>query len=142
MTVYGVGREVGITSGPTKAIRAAVLGEEFTVPFTGITGFNYVQDIADDFIGVSRAHTEGALALNTPGEIHDLRDFLDLIEGEIPGAEGTLHCEGSAVPVAWDCSEEGLEGLLGEVPHTPIGEGIKATIGEFKSLKSRGLLEG
>ena len=141
LTVYGVGREVGITSGPTKAIRAAVLGKEYTVPFSGVTGFNYVQDIADDFIGAAMGHGEGALALNTPGEIHDLREFLDLVEREIPAAAGRLHCEGAPVPVAWDCSEEGLEELLGKVPHTPVAEGIKATIAEFEGLKARGLLE-
>ena len=140
MTVYGVGREVGITSGPTKAIRAALLGEEFTVPFSGVTGFNYIQDIADDFIGASKKHGAGALALNAPGEIHDVREFLDLVEAEVPGAANRLHCEGDPVPVAWDCSESGLEALLGDVPHTPIGDGIKATIIEFEKLKVRGLL--
>ena len=140
LTVYGVGREVGITSGPTKAIRAAVLGEEFIVPFTGVTGFNYIQDIADDFIGVSRNHSEGALALNNPGENHDVREFLDIIEDEVPAAAGRLGCDGEPVPVAWDFREDGLERLLGEVPHTPIEEGIRATIRGFEELRERGLL--
>lgn len=140
LTVYGVGREVGITSGPTKAIRAAVLGEEFTVPFTGITGFNYIRDVADDFIGAARKHREGALALNNPGENHDVREFLDLVEDEIPGAAGKLHCEGQGIPVAWDLREDGLRELLGEVPHTPIREGIRETIRGFKRLREEGLL--
>ncbi|MEC9032485.1 MAG: NAD(P)-dependent oxidoreductase [Planctomycetota bacterium] len=140
LTVYGVGREVGITSGPTKAIRAALLGEEFTVPFSGVTGFNYIQDIADDFICASKRHEAGALALNTPGEIHDVREFLDVVEAEIPEAANRLHCEGGPVPVAWDCSESGLEALLGDVPHTSIEDGIRATIVEFEKLKARGLL--
>jgi len=141
LTVYGVGREVGITSGPTKAIRAAVLGDEFTVPFTGVTGFNYIQDIADDFIGASKKHTAGALALNAPGEIHDIREFLDHVERELPQSAGRLHCEGGEVPVAWNCEEDGLGALLGEVPHTSIEEGIRATIKEFACLKERGMLE-
>ena len=140
LTVYGVGREVGITSGPTKAIRAAVLGEEFTVPFTGVTGFNYVGDIADDFIAASRNHSEGALALNNPGENHDVREFLDIVEEELPGAGGRLHCEGESIPVAWGLNEDGLRNLLGDVPHTPIRTGIKETISGFERLREEGRL--
>ena len=140
LTVYGVGREVGITSGPTKAIRAAVLGQEFTVPFTGVTGFNYVGDIADDFIAASRNHSEGALALNNPGENHDVREFLDIVEKELPGAAGRLHCEGESIPVAWDLCEEGLKNLLGDVPHTPIRTGIQETISGFERLREEGRL--
>jgi nucleoside-diphosphate-sugar epimerase len=140
LTVYGVGREVGITSGPTKAIRAAVLGQEFTVPFTGVTGFNYVGDIADDFIAASRNHSEGALALNNPGENHDVREFLDIVEEELPGAAGRLHCEGESIPVAWGLNEDGLRSLLGDVPHTPIRTGIKETIRGFERLREEGKL--
>ena len=140
LTVYGVGREVGITSGPTKAIRAAVLGQEFTVPFTGVTGFNYVGDIADDFIAASRNHSEGALALNNPGENHDVREFLDIVEEELPGAAGRLHCEGESIPVAWGLNEDGLRNLLGDVPHTPIRTGIKETIRGFERLREEGKL--
>ncbi len=141
LTVYGVGREVGITSGPTKAIRAAVLGQEFTVPFTGVTGFNYVGDVADDFIAASRNHREGALALNNPGENHDVRDFLDIVEEELPAAAGKLRCEGGSVPVAWDLREDGLKELLGDVPHTPIRAGIQETIRGFEQLREAGRLE-
>ena len=78
--------------------------------------------------------------MNTPGEIHDVREFLDLVEAEIPEAANRLHCEGGPVPVAWDCSESGLEALLGDVPHTSIEDGIRAAIVEFEKLKARGLL--
>lgn len=50
-TVYGVGREFGMTSGPTKAIKAAVLGVPYVIQFNGFTNFNYVKDLAEIFIG-------------------------------------------------------------------------------------------
>jgi len=52
-TVYGVGREIGITSGPTKAIKAAVLGRKFVIPFSGKTSFNYVEDLAEVCIRIA-----------------------------------------------------------------------------------------
>jgi nucleoside-diphosphate-sugar epimerase len=78
--------------------------------------------------------------LNNPGENHDVREFLDIIEDEVPAAAGRLGCDGEPVPVAWDFREDGLERLLGDVPHTPIEEGIRATIRGFEELRERGLL--
>lgn len=34
-TIYGVGREIGVTSGPSKAIKATVLAKQFQIPFKG-----------------------------------------------------------------------------------------------------------
>ena len=43
MTVYGVGRDQGMTSGPTKAIVAAVLGMPYRVSFSGPTLYQYAR---------------------------------------------------------------------------------------------------
>ena len=140
LSIYGVGREIGITSGPTLAIRAAVLGQDFTVPFSGITGFNYIEDVAADFVECARRHREGALALNNPGERHTVEEFLEVVAEEVPECRGRLRCEGPPIPVAWDFLEAGLEGLVGEVPHTPLREGIRRTAERFRTLRERGLL--
>ncbi len=55
MTVYGVGRDQGMTSGPTKAIVAAVLGRRYTVSFGGPTLFQYAEDAARLLIAASRS---------------------------------------------------------------------------------------
>src|SRR5262249_32347192 len=44
LTVYGVGRDFGITSDPTKAMKAAVVGRRFHIRFGGRTDFQYVAD--------------------------------------------------------------------------------------------------
>jgi len=69
-TVYGVGRELGVTSGPTKAAKYCILRQlgalnknnntikdpnfKFLVPFVGVTSFNYVKDVARIFIEAVR----------------------------------------------------------------------------------------
>ncbi|PYS95679.1 MAG: epimerase, partial [Acidobacteria bacterium] len=50
LTVYGVGRDFGLTSDPTKAMKAAVVGRPFRIRFGGRTDFQYVADTADAFI--------------------------------------------------------------------------------------------
>ena len=54
MTVYGVGRDQGMTSGPTKAIVAAVLGVPYRVSFSGPTMYQYAADVARTLIAASR----------------------------------------------------------------------------------------
>lgn len=69
-TVYGVGREVGVTSGPTKALKAAILDRPYQIAFTGELCLNFVDDVADYFIGCGRAKLAGAYALNLKGGTH------------------------------------------------------------------------
>lgn len=140
LSVYGVGREIGITSGPTMAIRAAVFGEEYTVPFSGRTGFNFAEDVAAVFVGCARRMEDGALALNLPGEKETVEEFLRSVAEVVPEAKARLRCEGGPIPVAFDFLEDGLQRLLGEVPHTPIREGIRKTAERFRTLRARGII--
>ena len=66
MTVYGVGRDQGMTSGPTKAIVAAVLGVPYRVSFSGPTMYQYAADVARTLIAASRTAVEGAHVFNLP----------------------------------------------------------------------------
>ena len=62
--MYGVGREVGMTSGPTKAIKSAVLGRPmYEVAVKGKTSFNDVRDVARLFIEAALNAKQGAVAL-------------------------------------------------------------------------------
>ena len=63
-TVYGPGRSIGVTAGPTLAMRAAAERTPYTIPFTGSTGMDYVADVAAVFV---RAATE------TPDDIESDR---------------------------------------------------------------------
>lgn len=140
LAVYGVGREVGVTSGPTKAIKAALLGRRYTIGFSGQTAFNYVEDAAQVFIAASQAVQSGAAALNMRGEFLTVEEFVRGIEDEVPAARGTITATGGAIPVAYDFLEAGLERLIGVVPHTPVREGIRRTAEHFRALQASGRL--
>src|SRR5215813_11084958 len=49
-TVYGPGRDQGLTSAPTKAMLAAAADRPFTVPFRGTLNFQYAGEVAEIFI--------------------------------------------------------------------------------------------
>ena len=74
MTVYGPGRDQGLTSSPTKAIVAAVLGRPATIGFCGRTLFQYADDVARTLlIAAAGASCAARTQFNLGGNLVDLR---------------------------------------------------------------------
>jgi nucleoside-diphosphate-sugar epimerase len=78
--VYGAGRDQGMTSGPTVAIAAAVLGLPFTISFGGETVFQYAEDVARTLIAASRSSIVGAHVFNLGGQPVSIADWIAAIE--------------------------------------------------------------
>ena len=76
-SVYGVGRDRGITSGPTKAIKAAVIGQPYTIRFTGGLDLQYVRDTARIFIRCAEAGLTGAKVYTLRGDVMQIDEFPD-----------------------------------------------------------------
>jgi nucleoside-diphosphate-sugar epimerase len=92
MTVYGVGREVGMTSGPTKAVKSAILGRpSYEVSFKGRTSFNDVRDVARLFIEAAKKATEGAIACGVKGVEDTVEHFMEVAEKVVPELKGRYH---------------------------------------------------
>jgi nucleoside-diphosphate-sugar epimerase len=140
LTVYGVGRELGVTSGPTKAIKAAVLSRAYAIGFRGPTGFHYAEDVAAAFVACARAPLEGSHALNVRGEILEVEDFVRLLGQVVPGSDSLIRVEGAPLPIAHDFDQSGLERIAGSLPRTPVAEGIRRTAHRFRELRERGRL--
>jgi len=141
-TVYGVGREVGMTSAPTKAIKAAVLGRPYNINFSGDLCINYAEDLARIFVQCGRAKLNGSYALNIKGEVVSINEWIRLLETAIPAAKGIITSSGGPLPFPVHFDEAGLTALLNENPVkiTPVLEGIKRTIQKFSELNKKGTL--
>src|SRR6266545_2412153 len=90
LTVYGVGRDFGLTSDPTKAMKAAVVGRPFHIRFGGRTDFQYVADTADVFIRAAISNLEGTHVFNLHGETVRIKDVVTEIERVEPNATRTI----------------------------------------------------
>ena len=84
LTVYGVNRDTGLTSDPTKAMKAAVLGVPFHIRFGGATDFQYVADTAAAFIACADNAPEGAQVFNLHGETVEVSRIVDVIKTKQP----------------------------------------------------------
>jgi len=141
-TVYGVGREIGITSGPSKAIKATILKRKFVIPFIGSTSFNYVEDIADVFIECALANVNGAFALNIQGSVMSIEKFVQTLYSVLPESKELISIQSDArpLPLAYDFSQKGLDQILPKQRYTSIEEGIKKTADRFRELHRQGVL--
>jgi nucleoside-diphosphate-sugar epimerase len=141
MTVYGAGRDQGMTSSPTVAIAAAVLGVPFTITFDGRTLFQYAEDVAGTLIKASRSSLQGARVFNLGGHGVDIQSWIEIIESVVPGAAGMLSHASVELPFPAEIDHERLA-ALGPVPVTPVRDGIEATVEIFRRLAATGQLVG
>jgi nucleoside-diphosphate-sugar epimerase len=84
-TVYGPGRDQGMTAGPTLAIAAAVRGEPYRIAFGGATQLHYAGDVARAFVQAARSETDGATTFCIGGQATAIADFVGLVESTVPG---------------------------------------------------------
>lgn len=139
LTVYGVNRDAGLTSDPTKAMKAAVLGAPFHIRFGGATDFQYVADTAAAFIACADKAPEGAHVFNLHGETVEVARIVDLINETAGRALVTFG--GAAIPIAASINDAAIRRTLGEMPSTPLEVGVKETMKQFASLRDAGRLD-
>ena len=141
MTVFGAGRDQGMTSSPTAAIAAAVLGVPFRISYGGSTLFQYARDVARTLILASRAEPAGARVFNLGGNAVSIADWISAIEAVVPEARGLLTYDPTPLPFP-SAIEHGSLAALGEIPVTPYRDAIRETADIYRALAADGRLVG
>lgn len=139
MTVFGPGRDQGLTSDPTKAILAAVTGRPYRIGFGGRTLFQYAEDVATTLIQAARSGLSGAHVFNLAGTLASIEEFVEVIDRVAPGAADLINVGDEPLPFPEEIDTTGLE-RLGPVRVTPLEEGVRATAELFKAHLSSGRL--
>ncbi|TAM81113.1 MAG: NAD(P)-dependent oxidoreductase [Acidobacteria bacterium] len=140
-TVYGVGRDQGITSGPTKAIKATIAGRPYTIRFTGGFDMQYAKDTAEIFLRCTELPIEGAKTYTLRGNVIHMNGFLDTLNRLLPESRNLVRAEGKSIPIAFDFDDSALHRDIGEVPRTPLEDGIRETAEIFERLHSQGEID-
>ncbi len=140
-TVYGPGRDLGMTSDPTKAIKAALLGRRFHINFGGWTDFQYVADVAEAFILSATRPFTGAGAFNLRGDVVTLAAFHDTLSRVLPAARDLVTIGTTQIGIAYDLSDAGITAALGPLPKTPLKAGIRDTVAVFERLRAENRLD-
>lgn len=139
LTVYGVNRDSGLTSDPTKAMKAAVLGIPFQIRFSGATDFQYVEDTAAAFIACADQAPEGAHVFNLHGETVEVKRIAEVIN-ENAGRE-LAGFEGPEIPIAPALDDRRIKQVIGDLPSTPLEVGVRETMRHFAELRDSARLD-
>lgn len=132
--IYGVGRDRGLTSQPTKAMLAAVLGRAWHIPHGGRFNFQLADDAAKTFIHCATAEFHGAQVFNLNGIVASVPEIIDAIERVMPDARGKISYDGAPLPFPEALDARTLIDTFGNLPETPLGEGVAATMEHFRAL--------
>jgi nucleoside-diphosphate-sugar epimerase len=140
-TVYGVGRDFGMTSEPTKAIKSLALGRAYHITFGGWQDLQFVDDVAKVFVRCLEAPYTGAKSYNLRGDVVDLATFHRALCTVDPAAAKLITFGEKQIPIAFNLDDSALQRDLGPMPHTPLVEGIRRTLEQFKELHAMGRLD-
>lgn len=130
--VYGPGRDQGLTSAPTLAMRAAAEGKPFHIGYGGRTTLQYVADAARDIVLAARATETGARVVNLPGTVVSMADVVAAIEAAAPDVAGAITYDDIQLPFPVEVEVD--RGAFAPGPPTPLAEGVRATVQRFREL--------
>ena len=137
-TVYGPGRDEGITSDPTKAMLAAAAGEPFTIQYSNGFLLQFASDVARQFIEASRHPGRGNHVFNLGGEAPPMPDLVEMIQEIVPGARIDFRERKFPIPELMDSTA--LREHFTRIPETPLRSGIEQTIQMFRRFLAEGKL--
>lgn len=132
--VYGLGRDQGMTSDPTKAMLAAAAGVPFHINFGGSVLLTYAPDCAQAFIAAARSAraSSEAVGLNVPGRRIGIPALVDLIDDILPGSRDLLSWDPKPLGVPSVLAASALQEAVGDLPNMPVEDGVRATIAGFQ----------
>jgi UDP-glucuronate 4-epimerase len=129
-TVYGPGRDQGLTSAPTTAMLHAAAGLPYKLPFGGAYQLQYAPDVARRFIEAANSSTEAADLRDIGGPATHTDEVIEAITAAVPGAQVTY--ERVVLPFPSETGDT--------MPATPLKEGVADAIARFRDLLDRGLV--
>ncbi len=132
--VYGPGREIGLTAGPSLACRAAALGEAYTIGYTGAAGLIYVDDVAAAYEAALLREPMGAHVFNLEGEVASTDEVAAEIRHQVHGAR--IDVAGPGLNMPTHMLPDGLRDVLPGLPQTSLVDGIARTIAYYQGSRA------
>ena len=135
--VYGPERDQGLTAAPSLAARAVAEGDEFEINYTGMAGYDYVEDVALALVRGALESPPGAHVVDLPSDQATPQGIVDTLETLVPGAAARLAVQGPPIPVNQPPRRSLITQLFPDWQATPLREGLARTL-EFYGGPARG----
>jgi nucleoside-diphosphate-sugar epimerase len=140
-TVYGPGRDQGLTSAPTVAMLAAAAGVRYEIPFGGRLQLQYLPDVAEAFVRAGELDHRGASVHTLDGPSAPVEEVVELIETASGVDCGTITWQGKPLPFPGEADGSSFVELVGGSANRPLADGVADSIERFRRLLAQGLVE-
>ncbi len=137
-SVFGPGRDQGVTSKPTLAMIAAAAGRPSRIDFGGRYQFQYANDAARWFIAAARSELPGASVFSLPGPAVGVDEIVAAINEAVPQSRGQIEHGERLLPFPGAFDGAPIEAALGRQRATPLVDGVAQTIACYRDAIARG----
>jgi nucleoside-diphosphate-sugar epimerase len=131
-SVYGPGRDTGLTSGPSKAMLAAATGRKYKIGFGGRSLFQHADDVARAFIQAARAASSGGATYTLGGTTVPVKEVVETIEACVPGSAGMIELSGGQLPFPYAVDGSAFERVVSGVSWRSFGDGVRSSVEVFR----------
>ena len=133
--LYGPGRDLGLTSSPTTAMKHVVLGTPYKIPFCSRQDFQFAPDVGattgmiatESFDGFG-VYTLPSHCLSIERMVEKMRDVAEHIQGIEPPQ---ISVGDEEVPFICDLESQKILDRFPSIPQTSIDDGIRRTLETF-----------
>jgi nucleoside-diphosphate-sugar epimerase len=137
-TVFGAGRDQGLTSAPTTAMLAAAAGRAYAIPYGGRAQLQYARDVAAAFVAASSVEGyEGASVHDLPGAVVGMDEVAAAIARAAPAAP-PIGFGAQGLPFPEDTDSSSVHAVLGALEPTPLDAAVAETVGRFRRALADG----
>ena len=131
-TVYGPGRDQGMTSTPTKAMLAAAVRRPYEISFGGTILMEHADDIAGVFIQAARTKLGLSSVYDVGGNTVTVEEIIAAINDAVPEMTGKITYNPTPLTVGLPPNQEAVEEVLGKLRWRSLAEGVRQTVEQFK----------
>lgn len=144
--LFGPGRDAGLTSTPTTAMKHVALGRSYKIPFCSRQDYLFAPDVGAAFGNAAMAPFNGYAAYTLPSHTVTTNDFVAEMKTQAAtvGLEHSFDVSVGDEEVPFICDLEFAPFLKAfpETPHTPLADAVRTSLQEFKDQNQKGWLEG
>lgn len=145
-TTYGPGRDKGMTSAPTFALKTVASGSvknetiPFAMPYQGLENYHYVEDVGEHFAACTMQPFEGYGYFNIKGQTIEVNRFLEIIREQAEALGWGRFVDVSVAPGAqpnmfsYDLNHERIEKAFPNLPLTDLREGVGKSLQIFRKM--------
>lgn len=144
-TTYGPGRDQGLTSAPTTAIKSAVLQKRYRLPYQGREHFHYVGDVGAGFSHAALDVFDGYGVFNLRGQTVATDDFLvalrtACVRQGLPDVDVEVTENATSMPFVCDLDDRQTLVAFPRMPLTALPEGLDESVSRFQEMVREGTL--